>query len=150
VENMNKIILTGRLTKEVELKFSTGAKPTAIASFSIAVKRGYVNKDNPNAITADFINVKALGSKAENVAKFFTKGKPIIITGAYQVDTYNDKEGNKKYAHYVMMDTFEFVDKDNSDTTQQSATPKQNKPKDSFEFDFDSEATPIADEDIPF
>lgn len=74
---MNKVILKGRLTKDIEVKYTQSADPKAYAMFSVAVNRF---KDG-----ADFINCKAWGKTAEFLGKYFTKGQEILIEGRIEV-----------------------------------------------------------------
>ena len=128
---MNKVILTGRLTKDVDLRTvqSTG---NSVAKFTIAVNRDF-KKDE-----TDFINCTAFGKTAETIERFFTKGRPIMITGRIQVSSY-DKDGQKRYSTDVIVDNFEFMLKDNTEQGQQSSTS----------YDDLGEGIDL-DEDVPF
>lgn len=100
--NLNKAILGGRLTNQPELKQTpTG---TAVTTFSIAViRRG--NKDE-----TDFINCVAWRQTAEFICKYFGKGSSICIVGQIQTRSWNDNNGNKRYATEVIADEAYFVD----------------------------------------
>lgn len=104
---MNKVILIGNLTKEVEVRY-TQTNNTMVASFSIAVSRKF-KKDGEQ--TADFINIVAWRKTAEFVSKYFSKGMKIVIIGRIQTRTYDDDKGVKHYITEVVAEEVEFVEK---------------------------------------
>ena len=98
---MNSVNLTGRLTRDPELKYSQSG--TAIAGFSLAVPRQY-HRD-----TTDFIDCVAFGKTAEIVAQHLNKGSQIGVTGSLQIESYTKKDGSKAKAAKVKVDSFEFL-----------------------------------------
>lgn len=96
---LNNVILQGRLTGDVEIKTMNNQKQTKYANFSIAVPK---TKDE-----AMFINLKAFGETAENIAKYFKKGNGIIINGKLDVSQY-EKEGQKTSFTAVVVNSFDF------------------------------------------
>lgn len=104
---MNKIFLIGRLTKDVELKFTPAGK--AVANFTIAVDRPFVNADGKKE--ADFIHVVVWGKQAENCAEYIGKGRLVAVEGRLQIRYYEDKEGQRKYITEVVADAVQFLDK---------------------------------------
>lgn len=107
---MNKVILIGRLARNPELKHTQSGSP--ITNIAIAVDRKYSNKTsgNSDSITVDFFNCVAFGKNAENIEKFFSKGRRIAIVGRLQTSEYTDNSGDKKYSTNIVIDEFEFVD----------------------------------------
>lgn len=101
---MNKAILVGNLTKDPEHRSTSNG--TAVTSFTVAVQRRYKTDSGPQA---DFINCVAWRSTAEFVAKYFTKGSKIGLTGSIQTRNYDDAEGVRKYVTEVVVDDVEFV-----------------------------------------
>lgn len=100
---MNDVKLSGRLTRDPELKHTPAGVP--VASFSLAVDRKF------NREEADFIPIVAWRKTAEFVAKYFRKGQRIIIaSGRIKVDPYTDKDGNKRTRFSVVADEVEFAD----------------------------------------
>lgn len=112
---MNKVCIVGRLTKDVELRYSTGEKATAFAKFTVAVNRKFKNKEGN--YDADFINCSAIGATAEFVGKYFSKGMAIGLTGEIRTGSYTNKEGVKVYTTEVVANEVEFVEKKNNATT---------------------------------
>ena len=112
---MNNCVFTGRLTREPDVKYTTGEKATAICRFTIAVDRKFKREGEP---TADFLNMVAFGKHAENIGKYFHKGKPIVIEKSHvQTGSYTNKEGIKVYTTDFMVDEWGFVEKDSDNTT---------------------------------
>ena len=97
---MNKVILKGRLAREIELKWTTSGK--AVATSCIAVNRR--GKD----AGADFINIVVWGTIAEVMAKYLAKGNEALVEGRLQVRNYDDHDGNKRYVTEVVVENFEF------------------------------------------
>lgn len=103
--NLNKVILGGRLTSDVELKQTQSG--VAVCSFSLAVNRRFA-KEGEQA--ADFINVTAWRGTAEFISKYFGKGSSICIVGSIQTRNWTDQNGQKRYATDVVADEAMFVD----------------------------------------
>ena len=102
---MNKIILTGRLTRDAEIGY-IGATGTPKMAFSIAVERNY-QKDKDNK-KVDFINCEMLGQRTEKLSQYVTKGKAILVEGELNIDNY-EKDGEKKSFTKVKVDRLEFL-----------------------------------------
>jgi single-strand DNA-binding protein len=115
---MNKIILTGRLTRDAELGF-IGATGTPKMSFSIAVERNY-QKDKDNK-KVDFINCEMLGQHTEKLSQYVTKGKAILVEGELNIDNY-EKDGEKRSFTKVKVDRLEFLSSNNNEIKEPSNT----------------------------
>ena len=100
----NVVVLVGRLTSDPTVRYTPSQ--TAVARFTVAVDRPF-SRDNEQ--TADFISCVAFGKSAEFIEKYFTKGKPIGLTGRIQTGSYTDKNGNKAYTTDVVAERVEFV-----------------------------------------
>lgn len=98
---MNSVHIMGRITKDLELKYSKDGE-TAILSFTVAVNR--VKKDE-----TDFISCKAFNKTAENIAKFFGKGRLIAVDGRIQTGSFDGKDGQKVYTTDVIVSGFHFT-----------------------------------------
>lgn len=103
---MNKSILIGRLTKDVELKY-TPSTQTAVASFTLAVDRK-VQKGKEKE--TDFINIVLWGKTAENAAQYTGKGKLIAVIGRIQTRSYEAKDGGKRYVTEVVGEEVQFLE----------------------------------------
>ena len=102
----NLVVLTGRLTADPELRYT--ANNTPVTSFSIAVNRRFTKADQGQQ-SVDFINIVAWRQQAEFVSRYFKKGNPILICGQLQTRTWNDNQGQKRYATEVTADEISFV-----------------------------------------
>ena len=107
----NKVILVGNLAVDPELKQTQSG--VSVCSFTLAVNRKY-NKDGTNE--CDFITIQTWRQTAEFVAKYFKKGKPILVCGSLQTRNWTDKDGNKRYATEVVADEVSFVGNNESST----------------------------------
>ena len=101
---MNKVILMGRLTKDVETRYSG---ETAIARYSLAVDRKFKREGEP---TADFINCVAFGKNGEFAEKYLHKGMKIAVTGRIQTGSYKDKDGKTVYTTDIVVEEHEFCE----------------------------------------
>ena len=91
---MNKIILTGRTTKDAELGF-IGATGTPKMTFTLAVERNYQKDKNNKKV--DFINCEMLGQHTEKLCQYVTKGKSILIEGELNIDQYTKDDEKRSY-----------------------------------------------------
>ena len=96
---MNVVILIGRMTRDPELKYSSGGK--AYANFTLAVQK---TKDD-----AEFIDCIAWEKTAETIAEYFRKGRKILVQGRLNVSSY-EQNGEKRKSTKVVVNSFEFVD----------------------------------------
>ena len=104
---INNVSLTGRLTRDPELKYTNGSN-TPVLSFTLAVNRNFKNKRGD--VEADFINCVAWNKAAENISNYFQKGSLIGIEGSIQTRTYDDKDGKRVYLTEVYVKTFSFLE----------------------------------------
>ena len=113
---MNKVVLMGRLTNDVEVRY-TQTNNKAVASFSLAVNRR-LDKEK-----TDFINIVAWGSTAEFCNKYFKKGQQVGVIGRIQIRDYDNKDGKKVYVTEVVAEEVYFADskKDNINVQENNA-----------------------------
>lgn len=142
---MNLVILTGRLTRDPELKFGQSGK--AYSRFSLAVDRPFSKGE------ADFINCVAFGKTAELIGEYLRKGKKVGVNGRLQMNKY-EMNGEKRTSYDVLVDTIEFLDSrseagasnDFSAHTQSYSTPKAAEPT---HDDFSNDSS-FDDDEFPF
>lgn len=130
---MNKVILIGRLTKDVELRY-TQTNNTAVASFSIAVNRKFVKTGEERQ--ADFFNIIAWNKLAENISKYLFKGNQVAISGRLETRSWDDQNGQKHYVTEVIAEEVDFIEsknKQNNEAILNSPTPI-NKNDDTSDF----------------
>ena len=130
---MNKVILIGRLTKDVELRY-TQTNNTAVASFSLAVNRKFVKPGKERQ--ADFFNIIAWNKLAENISKYLFKGNQVAISGRLETRSWDDQNGQKHYVTEVIAEEVDFIgskNKQNNEAILNSPTPI-NKNDDTSDF----------------
>ncbi|MEI3436128.1 MAG: single-stranded DNA-binding protein [Clostridia bacterium] len=130
---MNKVILIGRLTKDVELRY-TQTNNTAVASFSLAVNRKFVKPGEERQ--ADFFNIIAWNKLAENISKYLFKGNQVAISGRLETRSWDDPNGQKHYVTEVIAEEIDFIgskNKQNNEAILNSPTPI-NKNDDTSDF----------------
>ncbi|MBQ6534824.1 MAG: single-stranded DNA-binding protein [Opitutales bacterium] len=112
--SFNKVILMGNLTRDPELRQTQSG--TSVCRFSIAVNRSYSSQDGSMRDETCFVEIDCFGKSAENVAKYFSKGRPILVEGRLRQDSWEDKQtGQKRTKLMVVLERFEFVGSRNSD-----------------------------------
>lgn len=104
---MNKVILTGRLTRDPEVRYSQGAQPLAIARYTLAVDR---RGSKQGEQSADFINCIAFGKSGEFAEKYLHQGTKIVVTGRIQTGSYTNRDGQKVYTTDVVVEEQEFAE----------------------------------------
>ena len=103
---MNKTILIGRLTKDVELRRTGSGK--AVASFTLAVNKDFKNEQG--GYDADFIECVAFEQRAETISKYVHKGDRFGVIGSLTTRSYENKEGKKVKVTEVKVTEFEFLE----------------------------------------
>ena len=130
---LNKVILMGRITHDLELRSTPSG--TSVLQFSLAVERNFVKQGEERQ--TDFINCVAWKQQAEFIGRYFGKGRMIAIEGRLQTRNYEDKQGNKRTAYDVIVESASFTGEPKQDTQPQSYIPQ-------------SDPDVISDEDVPF
>ena len=100
-------MLSGRLTRDPEVRYSQGETSIAIAQFSLAVDRRFKRQGESDA---DFFNCTAFGKQGEFVEKYLKQGTKIIVTGRLQNENYTNKEGKKVYGMQIIVEEIEFAE----------------------------------------
>ncbi|MFA5561124.1 MAG: single-stranded DNA-binding protein [Eubacteriales bacterium] len=118
--SFNKVILVGNLTADPELKQTQSG--ISVCHFSIAVNRRSSREDQGQPST-DFFNIVAWRQTAEFVARYFKKGRPILVSGRLQNRNWTDKDGQKRYATEVVADEVTFSDNKSDSTGGGTYTP---------------------------
>lgn len=113
---LNRIIVMGRLTRDPELRRTNSG--TAVASATVAVDRDFKNQDGSR--DTDFIPIVAWKGTGEMLAKYFTKGRMIVVEGRLQLRDWTDKDGNKRRSAEIVADSVYFGDskRDSGETVE--------------------------------
>lgn len=149
----NKVILMGNFTRDPELRQTQSG--TSVCRFSIAVNRSYNGQDGNVREETCFVEVDVFGRTAENIAKFFTKGKPILIEGRLRQDTWDDKEtGKSRSKLVVVLERFEFVggarDSGDSDSYSSSSGANYKRTSPAPRGKAPEQLDDLEDDDVPF
>lgn len=113
---MNFVVEHGRLTRDPEIRYTSGENAMAVARYSIAVNRPGKDKG------ADFFDCTAFGKQAEFAEKYLKKGMAILIEGSLRQDTWTDKNGQKRSSVGIVVNRHEFTEK--RDERDQTPDPK--------------------------
>ncbi len=144
---MNKVCLTGRITKNIELKYNQNN--VAITSFNLAVTRKFKNQNGE--YESDFINCIAYKSTAKLLNKYVKKGDLLGIEGRIQTRNYEDKDGKRVYVTEVIVDSIDFLQSRKDESKQETTKTENTKQKlsDDVFSEFGS-SIEITDDDIAF
>lgn len=137
---MNKVILTGRLTRDPELRYTANNK--AVCDFTIATNRPVV-RDGERV--ADFINCRVWNKTAENLDKYQAKGNMIAVAGRMQVDNYQDNEGKNRNYTYVLVEDLEYLERKKENNQEEVKEIENFNTTTEVQQQFD-----YTDEELPF
>lgn len=140
---INRTVLIGRLTKDVELRHT--AKGDAVASFTAAVNRQFTNSQGERE--ADFINCVMWRKAAENFAKYTHKGSLVGIEGRIQTRSYENQQGQRVYVTEIVAENFSLLDS-KPKGNQQSNTRQASTSVDPFANG--GQSIDIGDDSLPF
>lgn len=116
---INRVVLVGRITKDLELKHTQSQNPVAFVSFTLAVNRNFSNQNGEK--DADFIRCTAWRKTAENLAKFMGKGNLIGLEGRIQTSFKEDASGKREFFVDVVADNVQFLEKSNQQTSSEGS-----------------------------
>ena len=144
---MNKVILMGRLTKDIEMRQTPNG--VSLARFSIAVNRRFAGKDAQQQ--ADFINCVAWRQTGEFIARYFQKGSMIAVVGSIQSRSWDGNDGKKQYATEVIVDEAYFAGSKSGSGTKGNDTDFSDSGIDDLNSQYGDDFATIGDEeDLPF
>ena len=137
---MNSTCLVGRLTNEVNLRYTPSN--VAVATFTLAVNRTFKNENGDRE--ADFINCVMWRQQAENLANWAKKGALIGITGRIQTRSYDNQQGQRVYVTEVVAETFQLLESKGQGNQQRQ--PQLEAP----DFSRNTNPIDISSDDLPF
>lgn len=135
---MNSVNLIGRLTKDVDVRY-TQTNNTLVANFTIAVNRAFVKEGEERQ--ADFIPIIVWGKTGEFCQKYFRKGMQVGVTGRIQTRNWDDDQGQKHYVTEIVAEHVYFADSKKDDNQVSNEIPQQDFAQPTFEGSSD---------DLPF
>ena len=162
---MNSVILCGRLTKDPEVRYSSGERQMPIARYTLAVdRRGRRGQQDNQGQTADFIPCVAFDRAAEFAEKYLKQGTKMIVRGRIQTGSYTNRDGQRVYTTEVIIEDQEFAESRNSsaqgdNSFSQSFRQNEERPRDNQSFSqntadagdgFMNIPDGVSDEGLPF
>jgi len=108
MSSFNKVIMMGHLTRDPVLSYTPGGTP--VVEFGMATNHKWTPPDGEAREEVCFIDCRAFGRMAENIAKYCQKGRPLLVEGRLTFDQWESKDGSKRSKHRVTVGTFTFVD----------------------------------------
>ena len=112
IPTLNRVLLSGRLTRDPELKYTAGG--IGVCNFSLAVNRRYKDQSGQWRDEATFINVVTWNKAAETINKFLHKGSPVIVEGRLESRSWETEAGQKRSVIEVRADQVRFLEKSES------------------------------------
>lgn len=119
---INRVVLVGRLTRDVELRYTTSG--TAVGSFTLAVNRQFTNASGERE--TDFINCVIWRKSAENFSNFTSKGSLVAVEGRLQTRNYENQQGQRVYVTEVVVDNFSLLESRAESEQRRSAADATN------------------------
>ena len=120
--NLNKVLLIGNLTRDIELRYTP--KGSAVTDISMAINRTYTLESGERREETVYVDVVLWGRQAELASQYLHKGRPVFIEGRLQLDTWDDKEtGQKRSKLRVVGEQMQFIGGRNDAPAQQQAAP---------------------------
>ena len=137
---VNYVILSGRLTRDVELRFTPSGTP--VAKLSLAFDRSY-QKDGEWQQETSYLDVIVWNKRGEQCAESLQKGSPVLVEGYLKTRSYQDKDGNNRKVTEIVAVKVNFLEKRSYNTEEFPAEPEASGTKEKFTSD-------ITDDDVPF
>lgn len=146
--DINRVCLIGRLTRDPELKFTPTNTP--IASFSIANNKSWKAQNGEKKENCSFFNCIAWGKTGEIIAQYFKKGQRIIVEGRLQQRSWDDKDGNRRSVVEVVVENFQFLDAPAANKESVTASQEQTAAEPENVPSFEDCSPAFSDDDVPF
>jgi len=146
---MNKVFLTGNLTRDPEVKYTPSGK--AMSRMGIAVQRRFKNSETGQS-DVDFFNLTAWEKTAEFCGRYLKKGSRVLVEGRLQTYSYAMQDGSKRSGVDIQVENIEFANsgKREGESSGEKFTPKPSSPPSNVDFDDDFSGEEISDERLPF
>jgi single-strand DNA-binding protein len=136
--NFNKVFLIGNLTRDPQLSYLPSQ--TAVVDFGLAVNRRWTGQDGERREETCFVDCRAFGRQAENINKYLSKGRQLLVEGRLTFNSWTAQDGTKRSKHRVTVENFQFLGGPAGAGAAEEDSGKAGR---------EAEAEPSAD-DIPF
>ena len=152
----NKVILTGNLTRDPELRYTPSGR--AIAKLGLALNRSWKTETGETREEVTFVDVDAFGRQAEVLGQYLRKGRPVMVEGRLKLDQWDDKQtGQKRSRMGVVLESFQFLDSggnrsegESSDGYSSAPPPSNQNPAPHTQRPAPDDSMPMDDDDVPF
>ena len=104
---LNKVFLAGNLTRDPQVRFLSNEK--VVANFSLACNRQFKTASGETKEEVLFIDAECFGRTAELVGQYLTRGRPCMVEGRLKMDSWEDKEGNRRSKILIRADNVQFL-----------------------------------------
>ena len=156
---MNKVFLSGNLTRDPEVRYTPSGK--AMAKMGIAVQRGYRSKNadgTQQQPEVDFFNLTAWEKTAEFCGRYLRKGSRVLLEGRLQIYNYTGQDGIKRSSVDIQVENIEFASSKRADDTgtqyeqpaRPAPDPAPSAPVDDYGFDDEFVGKDLSDDNVPF
>ena len=148
--NINRVVLTGNLTKDPELRNTSGGTPVCSLRIASNTRRRDASGnwvDKPN-----YFDVTVWGAQGENCAQYLSKGRPVAVDGRLDWREWQDQSGNKRQSIDIIADSVQFLGSRDAGSGGENGgrfTPESDVPADTADF-ASAPAGSAGDDDIPF
>jgi single-strand DNA-binding protein len=150
--NINRVVLTGNLTRDPELRSTSGGTP--VCSLRIATNTRRKDASGNWVDKANYFDITVWGAQGENCAQYLSKGRPVAVDGRLEWREWEDRDGNKRQSVEIVADSVQFLgSRENAENGGQNSgrfTPQSDVPADTSDFDKAPAGAGTADDDIPF
>ena len=147
--NINRVILTGNLTRDPELR----SLPSGTSVCNLRVASNTRRKDSSTGEWVDkpnYFDVTVWGAQGENCAQYLSKGRPLAVDGRLEWREWQDKEGNKRQSVDIIADSVQFLGSREGSENGGRFTPQSDVPADTGDFQTAPASAGSPDDDIPF
>ena len=151
--SFNKVILMGNLTRDPELRVTTGG--LSICKLSMATNRVYQTRDGEKKEEVTYVDIDAFGRQAETLSKYMSKGRALLVEGRLKLDSWETPQGDKRSKLGVVLENFQFTgdrgggggagaggDEESSHVERNSPPARNSEPK--------APTDDIEEDDVPF
>lgn len=108
MNGFNNVTIAGNLTRDPELRYTP--KGTAVCKFGLAINRQWKDESGAKKEAVTFIDVQAWSGAAETIAQYCKKGRPLLVSGRLDVESWEDKETKKERSKvFVTLENFIFI-----------------------------------------
>jgi single-strand DNA-binding protein len=147
--NINRVVITGNLTRDPELRHTSGGTPVCSLRVACNTRR----KDQSTGEWVDkpnYFDVTVWGAQGENCATYLQKGRPVAVDGRLEWREWQDQSGNKRQSIDIIADSVQFLGSRDTSENGGRFTPQSDVPADTGDFEQAPAGTGSSDDDIPF